>query len=127
MKKKITIADILLLQGAVVVYSLSTVAANLASKQEFLSAGYIGFFALEFFILAAYAVMWQQIIKKFQLSVAYANKPLTLMWSMLWNFIIFNQGITPWKVVGVLVVIAGIIVMNSGAVSDSSDKEDIDD
>ncbi len=127
LNKKITVADILLLQGAVIVYSLSTVAANLASKQEFLSLSYIVFFALEFLILAAYAIMWQQIIKKFQLSVAYANKPLTLMWSLLWNFIIFHQGITPWKVVGVVFVIAGIIVMNSGAVSDSSDKEDNDD
>ncbi len=127
MKKKITFVDILLLQGAVVVYSLSTVAANLASKQAFLSVKYIGFFALEFFILAAYAVMWQQIIKKFPLSVAYANKPLTLMWSMLWNFIIFHQGITPWKVVGVLLVVIGITVMNSGAVAESDSKEGKDD
>ena len=85
MKKRIGLADILLLQSAVVVYSLSTVAANLASKYEFLSSRYILFFGLEFVILAAYALIWQQMIKRFQLSVAYANKALTLMWSMLWN------------------------------------------
>lgn len=116
MKKRISIADILLLQSAVVVYSLSTVAANLASKYEFLSTGYILFFGLEFVILAAYALIWQQMIKRFQLSVAYANKALTLMWSMLWNFIIFSQGITPFKVVGVLLVVIGVMIMNSGAV-----------
>ena len=122
MKKKIRLVDILMLQSAVIVYSLSTVAANLASKQEFLSPGYIFFFGLEFVILAVYAIIWQQMIKKFQLSIAYANKALTLMWSMLWNFLIFSQGITPWKVVGVLLVVAGVIVMNSEAVAGEEKK-----
>ena len=111
-----------MLQSAVVVYSLSTVAANLASKNEFLSWKYIMFFGLDFVILAVYALIWQQMIKKFQLSVAYANKALTLMWSMLWNFLIFSQGITPWKVVGVLLVVVGVIVMNSETVTKDEDE-----
>ena len=124
MKKKIRVVDLLLLQSAVVIYSLSTVAANLASKQEFLSFGYIAFFGLEFVILGIYAIVWQQMIKKFQLSVAYANKALTLMWSMLWNFLIFSQGITPFKVVGVLLVVAGVIVMNSGAITEKEPEKE---
>lgn len=123
MKKRIGLADILLLQSAVVVYSLSTVAANLASKYEFLSARYILFFGLEFVILAAYALIWQQMIKRFQLSVAYANKALTLMWSMLWNYIIFSQGITPFKVVGVVLVVIGVMIMNTGAVKGEGEDD----
>ncbi len=111
---KIKLADFLLLELSVMVYSLSTVAANMASKREFLSAGYILFFGLEFVVLAAYAILWQQIIKKFQLSVAYANKALTLLWSMLWNYIIFSQGITPGKVAGVVLVMIGVMIMNIG-------------
>ncbi|RKM54494.1 transporter [Butyrivibrio sp. X503] len=123
MKKKIGIVDILQIQSAVVIYSLSTVAANLASKHDFLSWKYILFFGLEFFILGVYAIVWQQMIKKFQLSIAYANKALTLMWSMLWNFVIFSQGITPWKVVGVVLVVIGVMVMNlSGEEEKENDK-----
>jgi multidrug transporter EmrE-like cation transporter len=33
---------------------------------------------------------------------------------MVWNFIIFSQGITVKKVIGVLVVMAGVIVLNMG-------------
>lgn len=130
MKKKSRIADFLQLQGAVVVYSLSTVAAKLASEHEFLSFKYIFFFGLEFVILALYAIIWQQVIKKFQLSIAIANKATTLLWSMLWNFIIFSTGITPFKVVGVLVVVLGVIIMNSeasaeeGHLRESSEKAD---
>lgn len=112
--KKTTLLDIVLLEVSVVVYSLSTVAANMASKQEFLSLKYILFFGLDFFILGVYAILWQQVIKKFQLSIAYANKASTLLWSMLWNFIIFSQGITPCKVAGVLLVMVGVVVMNMG-------------
>lgn len=104
----------MLLELSVMVYSLSTVAANMASKHEFLSASYIMFFGLEFVVLAAYAILWQQIIKKFQLSVAYANKALTLLWSMLWNYLIFSQGITPGKVAGVVLVMIGVMIMNIG-------------
>ena len=124
MKKKSRIADFLQLQGAVIVYSLSTVAAKLASEHEFLSFKYILFFGLEFVILALYAIIWQQVIKKFQLSIAIANKATTLLWSMLWNFIIFSTGITPFKVVGVLVVVLGVIIMNSEA---SAEEENLSD
>ncbi len=112
--KKKNLLDIVLLEVSVVVYSLSTVAANMASKQEFLSLKYILFFGLDFCILGVYAILWQQVIKKFQLSIAYANKAVTLLWSMLWNFIIFSLGITPGKVAGVLLVMVGVIVMNMG-------------
>ncbi|MBE5826502.1 MAG: transporter [Butyrivibrio sp.] len=114
MKKKIAIGDLLLLELSVVVYSLSTVAGNLAGQNEFLSGKYILFFGLEFAILAVYAVLWQQVIKRFELSIAYCNKSVTLLWSMLWNFLIFSQGITLGKVAGVLLVMAGVIVMNLG-------------
>ena len=93
--KKIKPADFLLLELSVLVYSLSTVAANMASKHPFLSWGYILYFGLDFVILAVYAILWQQIIKKFQLSIAYANKSMTLLWSMLWNFLIFPRAAVP--------------------------------
>ena len=111
---KLKVADLFLLELSVMVYSLSTVAANVASKYEFLSAGYILFFGLEFLVLTIYAILWQQIIKKFQLSIAYANKSLTLLWSMLWNYLIFSQGITPGKVAGVVLVMIGVMIMNIG-------------
>ena len=113
-KSKIKKLDIVMLQFSVMVYSLSTVAGNMASKHDFLSPYCILFFGLDFFILGVYAILWQQIIKRFQLSVAYANKAMTLLWSMVWNFLIFSQGITVKKVIGVLIVMVGVVVMNMG-------------
>ena len=113
-KRPSFVANLLLLELSVVVYSFSTLAGNMASKYEFLSWGYILFFGLQFCILAVYALLWQQVIKRFQLSIAYANKSVGLMWSMLWNYLIFNTAITRGKVIGVLIVMCGVIIMNVG-------------
>ena len=36
-----------------------------------------------------YALAWQKTIKKFDLSVAYANKSVYIIWSQLWAILIF--------------------------------------
>nr|MCR5101605.1 transporter [Butyrivibrio sp.] len=60
------------------------------------------------------ALLWQQLIKKFQLSVAYANKAMMLFWSMVWSVFLFHEGISINKVIGVILVGIGTVVLNSG-------------
>ena len=107
-KKKTKIRDICILQAVIAVYTLSTVFAKFASGQEFLS-----FYGIEILILGVYAIIWQQLIKKFDISVAYANKAMGLLWSIVWAILIFNETITIKNVIGVIIVIAGTIIVNS--------------
>ena len=79
-KKKLSLKMLLLLQGIVMIYTLSGVAAKFASGTGFLSLKFILFYGLEIFILGIYAILWQQIIKRIDLSVAYANRSLALLW-----------------------------------------------
>ena len=104
----------ILLHIALLIYSTSGLFSKNASLHPFGSLPFILFYAGMIMVLGIYAILWQQIIKKFQLSVAYANKAMTLLWSMVWNFLIFSQGITVKKVIGVLIVMAGVVVMNMG-------------
>lgn len=64
-------------------------------------------------ILGVYAVLWQQIIKRFELSVAYANRAMVLVWSMVWAVAIFHDEITVQNIFGVLLVIAGTVIINT--------------
>lgn len=112
-KKKITLKDVLLLQLIIVIYTLSGVAAKLASGYDLLSLHFIIFYGAEICILGVYALLWQQIIKKFDLSIAYANRSMALLWSMIWAVIIFHEAITVKNIVGVGIVIVGTIVVNS--------------
>ncbi len=114
MKKKMRILDILMLQGVVMIYSINTVIGKFVSDQPFLSPKWILLYLCEFAVLGIYAILWQQLIKKFELSVAYANKAMTLLWSLLWSILIFGDHVTLPKLIGVLLVVAGTIVLNSG-------------
>ncbi len=112
-KKKIKLRDIFILQLVIAIYTLSTVFAKFASGEEFLSFKFILFYGIEMLILGLYAIIWQQLIKKFDISVAYANKAMGLLWSIIWAILIFNDTITIKNIIGVIIVIIGTIIVNS--------------
>lgn len=112
-QKKAKIKDIFILQLVIAIYTLSTVFAKFASGQEFLSFEFILFYGIEMVILGLYAIIWQQLIKKFDISVAYANKAMGLLWSIIWAILIFNDTITIKNIIGVIIVIVGTIIVNS--------------
>lgn len=110
---KKSLITILALQFIVMIYTLSGVAAKFAATSEFMSFSFVFFYGLEIVILGIYALLWQQIIKKFDLSIAYANRAVALLWSMLWAIIFFNESISVKNILGVLIVIVGTIIVNS--------------
>ena len=55
-----------------------------------------------------YALAWQQVIKKFSLSTAYANKSTYLLWSQIWAVIIFHENLSVQNIVGILLVLTGV-------------------
>lgn len=96
----------------ILIYSFATVVAKLAAGQEFLSIGFIIFYAIEIIILGIYAICWQQVIKKFDISIAYANKAMSILWAILWAVIFFRESITINNVIGVIIVLIGTIIVN---------------
>lgn len=111
---KIKIKDILMLQVVFLIYSINSVVAKFASTKESFGLEFILLYGLEVAILGIYAVLWQQIIKKFELSIAYANKAVVLIWAMIWGALLFREQITLPKMAGILLVIVGIVILNSG-------------
>lgn len=86
--------------------------AKFASGYEFLSLPFIGFYGLEILFLGIYALLWQQMIKRFELSVAYVNRATTLLWAMVWAALIFKEVVTIKNVLGVVIILIGIVVVN---------------
>lgn len=111
--KKGMIKNIIILQVIIMIYSLSTVTAKFAAGEEFLSFKFIMFYGIEILILGVYAILWQQIIKKFDLSVAYANRAMAILWSIAWAILFFHETITINNVIGVIIVLIGTIIVDS--------------
>ena len=99
-----------LLNVLLMVYSLSSVCSKLAAGEEVMSFRFIVLYGIIIMLLGIYAIFWQQIIKSMPLTVAYANRAITVFWGMLWGLLIFKEKITVGKALGAALVIAGIIL-----------------
>lgn len=117
-KKRFQIKDILMLQIVFFIYSINSVVAKFASAQEPFSLNFILLYGLELCVLGVYAILWQQLIKRMELSVAYSNKAVVLLWAMVFGALLFKEQITLTKVAGILLVIVGIVVLNSEEVKE---------
>ena len=113
-KKKNKVLILVLLQFIVIIYTMSGVAAKFASQYEFLSLGFILCYGAEIAILGVYAILWQQIIKRIDLSIAYANRSIALLWSMVWAVLFFSEKVSIQNIVGVIVVLIGTMIVNTG-------------
>lgn len=101
---------LLLLHIMLMIYSMSGICSKMASKQEFLSFKFCLFYACIIGLLGFYAIGWQQIIKRLPLTTAFANKAITIVWGLIWGLVFFQEPITVGKVIGVILVVAGVVL-----------------
>lgn len=111
--QKIHLSHILLLQLGVVIYTCAGILGKLASSYELFSVPFLALYAGELLVLAIYAVLWQQMIARVELSVAYANRGMSLLWSSLWAVLLFREHLSPQNLLGIAVVTVGIVLINS--------------
>ena len=110
MKLSLSVQTFVLLALAFMIYSSTGVFSKQASFHEFLSQGYILNFGMVVITMGLYAVIWQFILGKIPLSQAYLFKSLTVVFSLLFAYILFGEYITLKNVIGSLVIIVGIVI-----------------
>ena len=79
--------------------------------ENIFSIQFIFWFGLVFVIMFGYAIIWQQILKRMPLTVAYANRPVTLIWGIIWGALIFGEKVTWNMIAGAAVIFAGIYLV----------------
>ena len=101
---------ILALNILLMFFSLGGIFSKLASKQSFLSLKFILCYGSLLFIMFVYAIGWQQIIKRLPLTMAYANRAVTIVWGIIWGLLFFNEKLNLGKIIGAVIVIAGVLL-----------------
>lgn len=89
-------------------YSCTSIFMRYAASYSFLSWPYIVMLCGAIVILGVYAIIWQQIIKHMEISTAYMFKGCSLIFTMLYAWILFAEQITPNNIIGACVIIIGI-------------------
>ena len=108
MLKKNTLFDYLLLYGAFLFFSCSGIMGKLASGYPTFSPGFLFFYGCELAILAVYAFIWQQVLKRFELITAYANRPVVTLLGMVWGVVLFHESIRWNMLPGAALIFWGI-------------------
>lgn len=98
----------LLLHLLLFAYSFCGVFSKLAAQNEFLTLKFCLFYGISIVILGIYAILWQQILKKFSLTTAFFNKAVTIIWGMLWGILLFKENVTWNMIIGTIIVLVGV-------------------
>ncbi len=114
---------LLMLHGVLLVLSLSGIMSKMASKQEPMSLPFIAFYGAMLVILAFYALVWQQVIKRLPLTLAYANRAVTVVWGILWGYLFFDEVVTPPMLLGAAIIICGIVLYVTAPEGQDTDSE----
>lgn len=105
---------IVALQACVLLFSVSSVLMKLAAQHPRLSWPWILLYMGALLIIGVYALAWQQFLKRVPLTTAYANRAMSMLWSMLFGVLIFNETITWNMLLGVFVIAFGIYLVVTG-------------
>ncbi len=111
-----------LLHILLAMFSLTGVASKFAAAQPFLSPKFIMFYALVLLGLFIYAFAWQQIIKRMPLVTAYANRGATVIWGIIWGYLVFSEEITVKKLIGAAVIICGIVLIVTAEAKEETEE-----
>ena len=91
-------------------YSLSSVLSKIAAALPFMSLRWCVCYAGMIVILGVYAIGWQQILKRLPLTVAFANKAVTLVWSLVFGALLFSEHIKVTQLIGCALAVAGVVL-----------------
>lgn len=104
-------ASFILMYIAFFIYSLSGICLKVAAQKEFFSFPFLLYMGISMIILGCYALLWQIVLKKVQLSIAMANKPVTLILTVIWSVIFFSEHLSIASVAGILLIVLGIAII----------------
>lgn len=108
---KPTIKNYVFLHVAFLIYSIIMVYMKWAAKFPIASISFfMAYFGLVI-LLFGYAILWQQVIKHFEISKAYSHRGIIILWSMLWSVFLFGDTIQWNHLLGAAIIIVGIVVV----------------
>lgn len=89
----------------------SKFAGNVYKEHGILHAHFFLFVFLMILNCGIYALAWQKIIKRFPLSLAYANRSVYLIWSQLWAVFIFHENLSIQNIIGMFILFIGVMIV----------------
>ena len=98
----------LALIGVNLIYACTSIFTKMASRHEMLSWPYLLWLAGAIGVMGVYALLWQQVLKRIELSLAYMFKGTSMIFGLLIAWSILGEQITLNNMIGAAIIIVGI-------------------
>ena len=105
----------IVLIGINMLYACVSLFTKYASQQEFMSWNYMLGLLGAIGVMGLYAVLWQQVLKRIELSLAYMFKGTSIVFIMLLAYVFFGEQITWNNIVGAIIIVGGIVLFANSA------------
>jgi drug/metabolite transporter (DMT)-like permease len=99
----------LALVGVNFVYACTSIFMKIASQQVLFSIPFFLWLGGAVGMMGIYALLWQQVIMRMELSTAYMFKGLSLIFVLLFSVFLFGEAITVNNLIGAILIITGIV------------------
>ena len=106
------VSDIIALIGVNMLYACVGICTKMAAMQDPFSWRYLLWFGGAVGIIGVFAILWQQILRRIEISTAYLFKGTTLIFTMLIAAILFGETITIPNIIGSVIIIIGITLLS---------------
>ncbi|NLL65425.1 MAG: EamA family transporter [Clostridiaceae bacterium] len=104
------------IQVLMFIFSTASMMTKVASfkwrDNGFWSVPFLLTFGAAIALTGIYAIFWQKILKRVDLSIAYMSKGVTLFWTLFWSVLIFDESVTLRNVIGLIFIFVGIAFIN---------------
>lgn len=100
----------IVLIGVNMLYACVSLFTKYASQQNFMSWNYMVGLIGAVVVMGLYAVLWQQVLKRVELSMAYMFKGTSLVFVMLLAYLFLGEQITWNNIIGAIIIISGIVL-----------------
>lgn len=107
-QKKATAKIVIGLLLVHLVFSTVTIAVKYTSMQEMLSIRYFIGLGIVILFFGTYAIVWQQVLKRVDITLAYMFKATGIIFVLLYSAFLFKEPITTWNIIGAAIIVTGI-------------------
>ena len=100
----------LLLQSGYFVFSLSGIFLKSGANFPVLSPGFLLRYGASLLCVFFFALLWQQVLREYELMTAYAWRGVLFLWTFLWSALFFQEAITARNLAGAGIIVAGMML-----------------
>ncbi len=101
----------LLLQCGYFIFSLPGILLKSGASYPVFSSAFLLRYAGSLLCVFLFALIWQQVLRKYELMVAYAWRGVLFLWIFLWAVLFFGETVTFNNLLGAGIIFSGILLV----------------